>query len=96
MVVRMSLTVVAKEAVETALEGLSRISWFTQTPFPKAATNVTEVTEELTQNGDICRDRHLFIFTDIFVVADGSMARVEARHEDTSRWGANWTTTVMT
>ena len=78
----MPLPVVTKEAVEAAFEGFTRIAWLSETPFTKATTNIAEVTEEFTQKRDICRDGHLFVKSDILVVAYGSMSGVEACHED--------------
>lgn len=95
VVMRMALPVVAKEAVKAAFEWLAGVTRFPKAPLSKASTNVAEVTEELTQNGDVCRDRHLLIFTDILVVTDRCVSGVEACHEDASRWGADRASAVV-
>ena len=82
MVMRMALTVVAKEAVEAALEGFAGIAWFSEAPFPKATANVAKVAEKFTQKRGVCWDGHLLIKANILVVAYRRVSRVEAGHED--------------
>ena len=82
MVMRMALTVVAKEAVEAASEGFTRIAWFSKAPFAKATADIAKVTEEFTQKWGVCRDGHLFVKPDILVVSNRRVSRVEACHQD--------------
>jgi len=78
----MSLSVIAEEPVEAALEGVAGVAWFSEPPFSKATTDIAEVTQEFTQNGDVCRHGHLFVQSNIFVVSNRRVSGVETSHED--------------
>ena len=48
MVMRMALTVIAKEAVEAASERFTGIARFSEAPLAKSTTDIAEVAEEFT------------------------------------------------
>jgi hypothetical protein len=87
--------VIAKKSVEAASERFTGITWFSEAPLSKSTTDIAEVTEELTQKWDVCWDGHLLIGADILVVTNRRVSRVEASHEDASRWGADRAAAVV-
>ena len=95
MVMRMALAVIAKKSVEAASERFTGITWFSEAPLAKSTTDIAEVTEELTQKWDVCWDGHLLIGSDILVVTNRRVSRVEACHEDAARWCTDGAAAVM-
>ena len=96
MVMRVALTMVAKEAIKAASERFAGVAGFTETPFSEATADVAEVTEHFAKDRDVCRDWHLLISAHIFIVTNRSVSGVQAGHQDAAGWCTNGATAVVT
>ena len=84
---RVSLAVVAKEAIESLMNRVALGSWIPKAPFPKGTGGVASVFEGLGNCEGLSGYRELPHRPDFPVSPTGSMPRMEAGHDDASSWG---------